>query len=173
MNSAIVGRVLALGQAAVLLHAGFRDEFGVLVGDAVATFVVGLSVGVSPPVAQISALIELSTLVVIAVDGFVSDHSAGGCVVDCIVFGGIEEWRLQNSRWKVNGVGLGILISVDRGRRHAPFSSIERFANLLELAIHLEGCGPLYVGQMVVCGNLQSRVVAPVVGISDFVDLSG
>src|SRR5580692_6120144 len=112
MNSSVVGRVLTLGQTAVLLHAGFGDELGVLVGDAVATFVVGLSVVRGPPVPQISILIELAPLVVIPMNRFVPDHCAGGRVVDRVVLSGIEEGRLQNSGGEIDGVGLGILVSV-------------------------------------------------------------
>src|SRR5208282_3352411 len=130
MDSAVVGGVLTLSQAAVLLHAGLGNKLGVLVGDAVAALVVGLSIIGGPPVAQITVLVELAPLIVIAVDGLVPNHCASGRVVDRIVLGGIEERRLQNPRREVDGVGLGILIGVHGWRRHSPLGPVERLANL-------------------------------------------
>src|SRR5580658_8473528 len=173
MYSAVVGRVLALGQAAVLLHASFGDEFGVLLGDAVASFLIRLSIVRGPPVTQISVLIELAPLIVIPVDGLVPNHRAGGSIVDRVALSGIEEGRLQNPGRKIDGVGLGILISIHSGWRHSPFGSVHRLPNLLKLAVQFEGCGALHVGQMIVRANLESRVVAPVVGIPDLVNLGG
>src|ERR1700721_102089 len=97
MDSAVVGGVLALSQAPILLHAGFGNELGVLVGDAVAAFVVGLGIVGGPPVAQISMLIELSPLIVIPVDGLVPNHNPGSGIVDRVILGGIEERRLQDA----------------------------------------------------------------------------
>src|ERR1700733_15690732 len=173
MDSAVVGRVLALGQTAVLLHAGLGDELGVLVGDAVSAFVVGLGIVRRPPVAQISVLVELAPLVVVSVYGLVPNHCACSRIVDGVVLGGIEERRLQNSGWKVDGVGLGILVGIDRRRGHSPLGPVERLTNLLELAIHFKCRGTLHVAQMIVRLDFQSRIVAPVVGISDFVNLGG
>src|SRR5208282_6413994 len=96
MYSAVVGRVLALGQAAVLLNASFGDEFGVLLGDAVASFFICLSIVSGPPVTQISILVELAPLVVIPVDRLVPNHRAGGSIVDRVVLSEVEEGRLQN-----------------------------------------------------------------------------
>src|SRR5271156_1990429 len=101
MNSAVVSRVLALSQTAILLHPGFRDELGVLVRNAVAAFVIGLGIVRSPPVAQISVLVKLASLVVIAMDGLVPNHRASGRIVDRIVLRRIEEGRLQNPGRKV------------------------------------------------------------------------
>ena len=173
MNSAVISRVLALGQAAVLLHASFGNELGVLVGDAVAALVIRLSIVASPPVAQISVLVELAPLVVIPMDGFVSDHGAGRSIVYRVIPGGIEEGRLQNAGRKVDGVGLGILIGIHGRWRHSPLGSVEPLANLPELALKLESRRTLHVGQMIVRPDFQRRVVTPVVGISDLVNLGG
>src|ERR1700683_5214337 len=155
MNSAVVSRVLTLSQAPILLHPGFRNEFGVLVRNAVAAFVVGLGIVRGPPVAQISVLIKLASLVVVPVDGLVTNHRASSRVVDRIVLRRIEERRVQNSSRKVDGGGLRILIRIHRGRGPPPFSSIQRLANLLELAVHFECRGTLYVNQMIVSRNFQ------------------
>src|SRR3984957_9912540 len=134
MDSAVVRGVLALSQAAVLLHAGLGHELGVLVGDAIASFVVGLGIVRSPPVAQIAVLVELASLVVVSMNGFVPNDSAGGRIVDSIVLGGIEERRLQNAGREVDGVGLRVLVGIHSRRCHLPFGSVERLSNLLELA---------------------------------------
>src|SRR5580692_3295493 len=161
MDSTVVGGVLALGQAAVLLHAGFGNELSVLVGDTVAALVVGLGIVSGPPVAQVAILVELAPLVVIPVNRLVSDHGTRGRVVDRVILGGIEERWLQNPSREVDGIGLRILIGVHRWRRHSPLGSVERLANLLELAVQLEGRGSLYVQQMIVRANFQGRVVTP------------
>ena len=88
MDSAVVGCVLALSQAAVLLHASFGNELGILVGDAVAAFVVGLGVVRSPPVAQITVVVELAPLIVITVNGFVPNDRAGGGIIYRVIFAG-------------------------------------------------------------------------------------
>src|ERR1700723_3349860 len=133
MDSTVVSRVLALSQAAVLLHTSFRYELRILVGDAVAAFVVGLGIVRGPPVAQVSILVKLAPLIVIPVDGFVANDRAGGGVIYRVILGRIEERRLQNPGREVDGVGLSIFIGIHGGRRHSPFGSIERLANLLEL----------------------------------------
>src|SRR5580692_2629794 len=156
MYPTVVGGILALGQAAVLLHPGFRDKLGVFIGNAIAAFVVGFGIVRGPPVAQISVLVEFASLVVIAMDGLVPNHSTGSGVVDCVVLGGIEEWWLQNSSWKVDGVGLGIFVGIDCWRSHSPLGSIQRLTNLLELAVHFECRRALDVGQMIVSLDFES-----------------
>src|ERR1700676_4973583 len=110
MDSTVVSGVLALSQAAILLHAGFGNELGVLVGDTVAAFVVGLGIVRSPPVAQIAMVVELSPLIVVTMDGLVPDDRAGGRIIYRVILCRIEERRLQNTRREIDGVGLGILI---------------------------------------------------------------
>ena len=150
MDSAVVGGVLALGQAAVLLHTGFGNKLGVLISDAVASFVVSFGIVSGPPIAQISVFVEFAPLIVIAMDGLVPNHGASGRVVDRIVFGGIEERRLQNSGREVDCVGLRILVCVHRRRGHSPLGSVQPLANFLQLAVEFECRSSLHVGQMIV-----------------------
>src|SRR5579863_3357233 len=124
MNSTIVGCVFTLGQTAVLLHTGVGDELGVLVGDAVATFVVGFRIVRSPPVTQVSILVELAPLVIVPMDGLVPNDRTGSSIVDRVVLGRIEEGRLQNPGREVDGVGLGILVSIHSWRSHSPLGSV-------------------------------------------------
>src|SRR5579864_1180893 len=154
MNSAVVGRVFTLGQAAVLLHTGFRDKLGVLVGDAIPAFVVGLGIVGGPPVTQIAFLIELAPLVVVAVDGLVANHSAGGGIVDRVVLGRIEKRRLQNSRREVDGVGLRVFIRVHSWRRHSPVGSVDLLANFAKLTVEFKRRGTLHVFQVIVRMNI-------------------
>ena len=46
---------------------------------------------------------------------------------------GIVERRLQNSGREVDVVLLRVVVSVDRGRRHAPLAAVHRLADLVEL----------------------------------------
>src|SRR5215472_8234560 len=131
MQAAIIRSVLALGHAAILLHARarFRNLLGVLVGDALSPLVVSLGVRLGPPVAQIALPIELAPLIVEPVDDFVSDDRANRAVIYGIALLRIEERRLEDACGKVDGVGLRIFVGIDGGRGHNPFRAIERRAN--------------------------------------------
>ena len=93
MESAIIGGVLALGHAAILLHAGarFGNFLGVLVGDALSALVISLGVRLGPPIAQVALGVELASLVVEAVNDFVADDRANRAVIYGIVLLRIEE----------------------------------------------------------------------------------
>ncbi len=87
MDAAVVGRVFALGEQAILFHAGagVGNVLRVLVGDALAAFVILLAVFRGPPVAQVAVSVELAALIVEAVNDFVTDDHADGAVVHRVI----------------------------------------------------------------------------------------
>ncbi len=78
VDAAIVSGIFALGEQAVLLDsgAGVGNFLRVLVGDALAAFVILLAVVGGPPVPQVAVSVELAALIVEAVNDFVSDDHA-------------------------------------------------------------------------------------------------
>ena len=66
------------------------------------------------------------------------DHRADAAVIHCIICLGVEEWRLQNSGRENDFVHGRVVVRVHRWRRHAPFRAINRLADFLEVAIHVE-----------------------------------
>src|SRR5450755_4573816 len=122
MDAAVVGGIFALGEQAVLFDSGTSvgDVLRVFVGDALAAFVILFAVFGSPPVPQVSVGVELASLIVEAVDDFVSDDHTDGAVVHGVILGGIEERRLQDASGEVDGVELRIVVGVDGGRGHRP-----------------------------------------------------
>ena len=81
----------------------------------------------------------------------------------------IVKWRLQDARGEVDIVHLGVVIGVDGGRRHAPFAAIDRLADFAELALRFEDMRAFDVAEIVVAANFDRAVIAPMVGVSDFI----
>ena len=106
MNAAVIGGVFSLGEKAVLLDAGacVGNVLSVLVGNTFATLVILFTVFGSPPVAQVAVSVELASLIVEAVDDFMSNDHADGAQVHGVVLCRIEERRLQNASREVDGI---------------------------------------------------------------------
>src|SRR5579872_129301 len=113
--------------------------------------------------------IELAALVVKSVRKFVSDCTARITVVRRSVRCWIERRRLEYSSRKVDVVHLRIVISVDGGRSHSPFATVDGFADLRQLAVEFELPGTFDVAEIVSTDDLKFAIVAPLVGISDLI----
>ena len=100
---------------------------------------------------------------------FVANDSANVAVVDGDVLGAIEEGRLQDSSGEVDVVHAGVVVGVDGGRGHIPLAVVDRLANFVELAVVLELVGAELIAERLVGPNGELGVVAPLVGIADFV----
>ena len=171
MDSAIVSSVLALGEQTVLLDSGsgVRHFLRVFIRDALAAFVILLAIFGGPPVTQVAVRVEFASLIVEAMNDFMSDDHANGAEINRIVFRRIEIRRLQNTGGKVDGVELRIIVGVDRRRSHGPLSAIYGFANLRHPALELKGRGVRDVVQITRARDVHIRVITPIRGISDFV----
>ena len=84
--------------------------------------------------------IVLPALIVEAVRHLVADDRADAAVVDRVVRLRIEERRLQNAGREHDLVHVRIVVGVHGRRRHAPFGAIDRFADLLQLAVRFRTC---------------------------------
>ncbi len=50
----------------------------------------------------------------------------------------LSNWRLQNPGGEIDGIELWIVVSVNGGWRHSPFTAIHGLANLCQLPLKLE-----------------------------------
>src|SRR6267378_3445874 len=98
MDSAIVSGILTLGEQAVLLDSGsgVGHFLRVFVGDALTAFVVLLAILRGPPVTQVAVRVELASLIVEAMNDFMSDDHADGAEIHRIVLRRIKIRWLQN-----------------------------------------------------------------------------
>ncbi len=100
METAIVGRILALGQFAIGFDgcAQLWNLVRIFGGEAVSALVIGFSICRRPPVAQVALGIEFAPLIVKAVGNFVTDGRADRAVVSRIRLLRIKVRKLQNSQ---------------------------------------------------------------------------
>ena len=91
-----------------------------------------------PPVAQIPLSVELTPLIVKAVSQFMPDYGADPAKVHGIVGVVIVEGWLQDSGWEGNVVELRIVTGIHRHGRIRPVVFVDRFANLVQLALKLK-----------------------------------
>src|SRR5262249_51367006 len=113
VDAAVVGGIFTLGQQAVLLHTGFGNFLGIFIGDALASLLIVLCVGFLAPVAEVAVGVKLASLIVKTVRDLVADHAAFRTIIGGIALISVEERRLKDSRGKVDGIGLRIVVRVD------------------------------------------------------------
>ena len=78
-------------------------------------------------------------------------------VVDRVVGVRVEERRLQDRRREHDLVELGVVVGVDRLRRHAPFVAIDRLAELGDVAVVFELVRAHHVADQVVGDDLSAE----------------
>src|ERR1700676_3409262 len=100
---------------------------------------------------------------------FVADRSAGLAVINRIIHLLVEIRRLQNAGWKIDGVQLWIVVSVDGGRGHSPLLAIYWLTDLCQLPLQLEITASICISHCVTADSLQAGIIAPVIRVSDFV----
>src|SRR5665213_1661714 len=138
---AVIGCIFAQSEFAVHVDAALHGKAGIFVDQALLAPIEGFGVSGGPPVVEIAFRIELAAFVVESMGEFVPDDSTDGAVIDGIRGLFVEERRLQDARREVDVIHLRVVIRVDRGRRHAPFEAIHRFADLLQFAVDFEFVG--------------------------------
>src|SRR5208283_5976763 len=74
---------------------------------------------------------------------------------------------------EVDVVHAVVVVGVDGGRSHAPLQMVDGLADLVELAVVLEGVGAHLVSGGVVGRDDEFGVVAPLVGVADLVGDGG
>ena len=115
-QTSVVGNILTQGEVTVGMNRVEHDDVVVLFGQNLGPFVKLLGIGRSPPVVQVSVLVELTALVIKPVGHFVADYYPDTTVVDGIVGIEIKEGRLQNTGREANLVGAGIVVGIHRLR---------------------------------------------------------
>src|SRR5207302_8370933 len=106
----IIGSVFAGRKLAILLHAGFGHVLRIFILNALVAFVVGRGIGGRPPVLQVAFGVELASLIIVAMNDFVSDYRPAPAIIDGIDLRALQEWRPQNAGGKIYCVGLRIFI---------------------------------------------------------------
>src|SRR5213075_130902 len=94
-------------------------------------------------------------------------------VVEGVVRVRVKKRRLQDPGWKNDFVQLGIVIRVHRRRSHAPLAAIDRFVDLIQLAMNIEDRRANRVESVRATVDLQARVIPPFVWITDLDGESG
>ena len=162
-----IGDVLAKHLLTVDVDAGQRLVGIVLCDQGCALFLEVREIGRRPPVAQPAARVEFGAVVVEAVADLVPDGGADRTVIGRGIRLGIVERRLQDRGGKVQGVLQRQVDRVHRLRRHPPFGSVDRLADLGELVPIFGKAGAAHVADRVVGADGEVRVAAPRLGIAD------
>ena len=137
-QTTLVSDVLTQRITSVSVNRIGHDDIVVLLNQDIGTLRKTLSVILSPPVLQVTILIVITALVIKSVRHLVSNHHANSAVVNSVVGLRIEERRLQDSCREADLVCRGVIISVNRLRRHQPTSLIDRLTGVGQLILHLE-----------------------------------
>src|SRR5882724_390783 len=166
---AVVGGVLAQGEAAIEFEIVHRHETAVLVGDATGALFEFRAVLRRPPVAQIALRVELASLIVEAVGQLVADDNPDATEVRGIVNLLVEKRRLQNTRREHNFILRRTVVGIDRRWRHLPFVAVNRLADFGNLAAGFKLVGSQEISHEIAARNFQRTVIAPDVGISNLV----
>ena len=96
-----------------------------------------------------------------------TDHCAHRAVVHGVIPVRIVERRLQDAGRENNFVQLRIVVRVHRRRRHPPFATIHRLADLAPVARGGPLIGRAHVLQILTGRHAERRVILPLVGESD------
>ncbi len=151
------------------MEAVYGRKSGVLVNEALRPLLELLGVFRRPPILEIALRIKLAALIVESMCQLMTDHRSDAAVVYRGVHFVVVKRGLQNSGWKVDVVLGRVVVGVHGGRRHEPFGAIHLFPYFVELAMDFEFGGTFVIADGVASNNLDTRVIAPLVGISDFV----
>ena len=98
----------------------------------------------------------------------VSDDDTDGAVVRGIVGIEVEERRLQDTRRETNLVHAGAVVSIDDMRRHAPFFPVDGLVDFVAIILGVEGVCPKGIHEVRVLLDLQTGVIPPFIGVTDF-----
>src|ERR1039458_7274047 len=169
-QAAQIRHVLTQREPAVDVDAVDDHVLGVLIDDALGSLLELLCIGNGPPVHQVTRRVVLPTFIVKSMGQLMTDGTAGIAVVWGVIHRRIVQRRLQYTGGKICFVHLWVEVGLYGRRRHTPFRTIERLADLSELASRLELRGTHDVAIEIVALYGDCAVVAPAVRIADLVD---
>src|ERR1043166_954719 len=104
---------------------------------------------------------------------FVANHKADAAHVDGVIQAAVEKRRLKNAGGEEDLIVASAVISVHRGGGPAPILLFHRLADLLQLPVGFKLAGAMNIAQQVSTRNSELAVVAPLVGVADFIANSG
>ena len=149
--------VLSDREAAVHVQFGGqrRGQLVVLINERLRALLESATVRRLPPVVQLSAAVELRTLVVETVTDLVSDDRADPAVVGGLVASGVEERRLQDRGREDDFVEAGVVVGVHRLGGHEPLVTVDGLADLVEVAPEFELPRRVHVRDQIVAVDVQ------------------
>ena len=98
-----------------------------------------------------------------------ANRAAGVSVIGSVVHLGVVEWGLQHSGREVDVIHCRVVVGVHSRRCHSPFGMIDRLPDLVDATSRLEQVCVAYIADEVFCSNPHGTVIAPLIGISDFI----
>ena len=165
----MVGKVLSQRQPTVGVevrqHLDGREERSVFIG----AFVEVVGIRSRPPVGHVTVLVIVTALVVKAVSHLMSYHNADSSVIECVVSCRVKEWHLQYAGRETDFVCRGVVVCIDRLRRHKPLVLVNGLAcTVVNIPLRPELAAVLHVLIERELGvDCQSRHVFPLVRIAN------
>src|SRR6185312_5735251 len=123
-------------------------------------------IGLCPPICQSALSVELGARVVERVADLVPNERPDCAVVACVIAVWIEPWTLNDRRREVQSVLQWKIEGVYRLWSSAPLAGIGSVPQSCQLIVVLEQSRPQMITQCVVFCDFQTRIVAPMIGIS-------
>src|SRR5205085_8542945 len=118
---------------------------------------------IRPPLHKVTVSVKLRALIVKTMRHLVAYDRAYAAVVEGVVGFRIIKGRLKDASREDYLVHRRVVVSINRRRRHAPFSSINRLAYLAEVSFELKLSGGDGVVVVSPFAYLKSFVAAPLV----------
>ena len=97
----------------------------------------------------------------------VADHPADAAIVDRCIAVRVEEGRLQDGGREDDLVIGRVVVGVDRLRGHPPLGLVDRLVQTRQVVVPFEQAATLGVADQVVGADVQTGIVAPLLGIAD------
>src|SRR6185369_11300321 len=129
-----------------------------------------LEVGLGPPVRQVSGCVKLCSLIIKPVSHLMADHGTHATIVVSVVSIRVEERRLENAGRKNYFVDLRVVVSIDGGRRHSPFHSVDGLTDLCQVASLFESSCACAIQDIRSSIDFHRGIVAPFVRVADLVE---
>ena len=168
-QASVVGSVLTQGELAVDVDVIHDDELAIFVYEAVGLAFELLCILRRPPVAEIALGVELLALVVEAVGELVADDTTDVSIIHGVIYFGIVEVGLQNTGREVDVVHAGVVVGIYGRWCHAPLAMVYGLADFVQLAVVFKRGGAEGVAEGIFRFDEHCRIVAEVVGVTDFV----
>ena len=99
----------------------------------------------------------------------VADHGSNAAVIYGVIEFGVEERRLQNACREIDVILRRRIVGIHRRRSHRPLLRVRRLADLVQVSPNCEFICAKRITERVNAVHFYTRVVAPILGIADFI----